>query len=544
MQPTTLRRWLPLPLRQLLFDLLSRYRFRWAGHLLLIGERASGWRRRVDATISAEGERSADGFEELDHFYKSAERVERDYQLALQQIIREVLSNQRGDRPTKNLQVLAWGSESVSELAMHAGIDVTYLTRGASIAPTPSLGAVVETVSSPDRPPTSLPSAYFDVVVGLSQIPPLTELQQTEWLKELRRITKTGANVIISVNGAAAVARQRHWSLVLLTHWQRYGLVDVRHPDLCRLVLASEPPLTYHNRHYIERLWSQHFEIVDIVPALLKGIQDVVILRRPLPTDVHDHYHVSAAPTVQNAADIFKGEWDSAFPASGAAVSGGKRSLFEDQRLAWGITALGGLQGKRVVELGPFEGGHSYMLQQAEAASVVAIESNTRAFVKCLIVKEIFNLCSVEFLLGDFVQYLKSTTESFDSCVASGVLYHMENPAELISLIATRSRAVYCWTHYYDEDAMARNPSDDVRRYKTHPNRARYQDFDYSSYIHDYGIERTWDGFCGSGASAVHWMTKKDIERCCRHFGFVHFETAFDEPLHQHGPCFSFVARK
>ena len=41
-----------------------------------------------------------------------------------------------------------------------------------------------------------------------------------------------------------------------------------------------------------------------------------------------------------------------------------------------------GVDGRRVLELGPLEGGHSYMLQRAGAARVLAIEANTRAFLK------------------------------------------------------------------------------------------------------------------------------------------------------------------
>ena len=51
---------------------------------------------------------------------------------------------------------------------------------------------------------------------------------------------------------------------------------------------------------------------------------------------------------------------------------------------------------------------HSYMLQKAGAHSVTAIESNSRAFLKCLCVKEICNLKNVKFMLGDCVEYLQS----------------------------------------------------------------------------------------------------------------------------------------
>lgn len=85
-----------------------------------------------------------------------------------------------------------------------------------------------------------------------------------------------------------------------------------------------------------------------------------------------------------------------------------------------------------VLELGPLEAGHTYMLEKMGARSIVAVEANSRAYLKCLIVKELFELKRAKFLLGDFVAYLKNNTRHFDLCLASGVLYHMQNPAELL----------------------------------------------------------------------------------------------------------------
>ena len=64
----------------------------------------------------------------------------------------------------------------------------------------------------------------------------------------------------------------------------------------------------------------------------------------------------------------------------------------------------------------------------------------------------------VKFLCGDFIEYMKSDScPQFDIGVASGVLYHMVNPVELISLLANCCQAhLFLWTHYYD-DAWAKD---------------------------------------------------------------------------------------
>ena len=136
-------------------------------------------------------------------------------------------------------------------------------------------------------------------------------------------------------------------------------------------------------------------------------------------------------PSRQTAVDVFRGEWVSQLPG----LEGGEIPLFADDRIAW-LTDRVAVTGKTVLELGPLEGGHSYMLHQGGAGRVLAVEANRRAFLKCLIVKETFGLDRVEFLCGDLLEYLRQSTERFDLCLASGVLYHMRDPIEMLRLAA------------------------------------------------------------------------------------------------------------
>ena len=78
--------------------------------------------------------------------------------------------------------------------------------------------------------------------------------------------------------------------------------------------------------------------------------------------------------------------------------------------------------GRTVLELGPLEAGHSYLLERLGAAEIVGIEANTRAYLRCLVVKEILGLGRARFLCGEFVSYLRTSDRRFDLAVASGVL--------------------------------------------------------------------------------------------------------------------------
>ena len=57
----------------------------------------------------------------------------------------------------------------------------------------------------------------------------------------------------------------------------------------------------------------------------------------------------------------------------------GSSALFDDIRIKWLEAQLGSFAGQRVLDLGPLEGGHTCMMENA-GASVVAIEGNQRPF--------------------------------------------------------------------------------------------------------------------------------------------------------------------
>ena len=119
--------------------------------------------------------------------------------------------------------------------------------------------------------------------------------------------------------------------------------------------------------------------------------------------------YVNAAPSRQTAVDMFAGEWSSKFPEGcGAVATPGLAPLFDDPRLEMGNRMYGGFNNRSILELGPLEGGHTYMLQQFGAKEIDSVEANSRAFMKCLITKEIFDLNRANFMLGNFMQYLST----------------------------------------------------------------------------------------------------------------------------------------
>lgn len=256
--------------------------------------------------------------------------------------------------------------------------------------------------------------------------------------------------------------------------------------------------------------------------------------------EILDQY-VDSIPCAQNALDIFEGEWSSSLPKD-LQLKAGSTPLFEDDRISWCISQLGDITGFKLIELGPLEGGHTYMLEQAGASSILSIEANTRAYLKCLVTKEILKLEKSRFICGDFVKYLGQTQEHFDLSIASGVLYHMKNPAELISLLSKTADKVFLWTHYYDKEVIESDPTFSPK-FPTSSSE-NHEGFQHTLHNYQYQAALDWKGFCGGSAPYSNWMSRSAILDCLKYFGFNRIEVNFDDRNHPNGPSFALLALK
>ncbi|MFG1361389.1 methyltransferase domain-containing protein [Xanthobacter pseudotagetidis] len=246
------------------------------------------------------------------------------------------------------------------------------------------------------------------------------------------------------------------------------------------------------------------------------------------------------APSAQNAVDVMAGSWVAAIPDSFAAQAG-DIPLSADARIAWLIEQIGGVSGLDILELGPLEASHTAMLLEAGANSVLAIEANRLAFLKCLIVKEVRRLAGASFLLGDFTKFLETDTRRWPLIVACGVLYHMEEPLRLLEQLAARTDQLFLWTHVVDDIQM---PEGDPRR---EPIRAVE--------------ERTWRGravrhylrpyqgkndpkFCGGIPAEPAWLDRGDLLDALAALGFDDVRTIDHDQNVTAGPSTTILARR
>jgi len=248
---------------------------------------------------------------------------------------------------------------------------------------------------------------------------------------------------------------------------------------------------------------------------------------------------VTSAPSAQHAVDAVPDTWASRLPPPLEAVRAGEAELFEDPRITWGLQNLGGIGDMTVLELGPLEGAHSYMAQQAGAARVTAVEANTTAFLKCLVAKELLDLHRCSFLCGDVLEYMAASSETFDVCIACGILYHSAEPVRMLELISARSKRLVMWTHVYDPVALERRhlarrlgPSEELE----------HGGYRHSVHRHRYGVDRKLAGFYGGTQSYSNWLPREELIRALEHFGWTSIEIGFDEPRHLNGPALALSA--
>lgn len=132
----------------------------------------------------------------------------------------------------------------------------------------------------PLRPPTVFTDESFDLVTGLSVMTHLQEDDQWKWLAELRRITKSGALVFLSVQGPTQYAYNR-FPAHLYRQVEAQGYLDLtRDPALDDVIADPEYyRAAMHSRRYITERWGEYFEVLAIVDAIA-GLQDFVVMRR------------------------------------------------------------------------------------------------------------------------------------------------------------------------------------------------------------------------------------------------------------------------
>lgn len=258
------------------------------------------------------------------------------------------------------------------------------------------------------------------------------------------------------------------------------------------------------------------------------------------PLQQLDQY-VTGARCAQNAVDALAG-WNHALPPH-AGAEAGTGFFYHDGRILWALQQFGPLAGKSVLEIGPLEASHTYLIEKHGPALLHAVEANKLSFLRCLVVKELLQLNIARFFLGDCQAWLEESAQRYDFIIASGVLYHMMDPVRFIELMSARTDAIFLWTHYADEIQM---PKGDPRRsaFIGEMEMEVHHGIPVRSHLRSYHGAWVDKSFCGGIHDMHRWLERDDILALLRALDFDDVRVWSEEPDHPNGPAFCVYAQR
>jgi len=224
--------------------------------------------------------------------------------------------------------------------------------------------------------------------------------------------------------------------------------------------------------------------------------------------------------------------WVTEFEIDGKKY-GGKREALTDFRLKQ-FNDRFNLKGKRVLEFGPFEGGHTVALQNLGAKEIFSIEGRVENYVKCCVMKNIFKLTNSTFILADLEQEDLEKYGKFDCCVCLGVLYHLINPYEFLKKIRKITDVLLLWTQFADQDYP-----------KSETSEISSNDEKNLVYKGKYYEEDIKDGQAGL-ENRSFWFFKEDLLKAIKDIGFKTCEVWGESFIEYEGKarCACFLAFK
>ena len=118
-------------------------------------------------------------------------------------------------------------------------------------------------------PPLPVAANTFDIVYAVSVFTHLPEEMQDAWLNELKRITKVGGFLLLSVHPFNLAGDADGFSK------DETGFLYSVGPDTAGL--PSFYQVSFQSRAYVLERWAKYFEVVDVMGRRINNHQDLVV---------------------------------------------------------------------------------------------------------------------------------------------------------------------------------------------------------------------------------------------------------------------------
>ena len=243
-----------------------------------------------------------------------------------------------------------------------------------------------------------------------------------------------------------------------------------------------------------------------------------------LPDDVVPPWTVAEGPWPED--EVIPGEWATNVLEMATAAHRPPRLTYhrrrsgEDPRIKHLAFSLD-LRGLRVLELGPYEGYWTILLEKVGVRENVAIEIRPENLAKCQRIKELHHLDRTTFVRQD-IEKLADGRETpaypgpFDLVFCLGLLYHLPEPARALRWMRTQAPALFLGTHYVE-------PAE-ASRYLPHVLRpADYRDGDVIYNGMEYREGGTADPISGMSPTSF-WPTEAGLIAMIRAAGYSRVE--------------------
>jgi SAM-dependent methyltransferase len=207
-------------------------------------------------------------------------------------------------------------------------------------------------------PPLDYPDGHFDLVFNHSVFTHLDEAYQDQWLAELRRVTRPGGHLLLTVHGEPAfaeyetnVARAGGDASWVREALGRDGIVFLKEDPFVGGPFPDFYHSTFHAPWYVFAHWGRFFTVRAYLPRRSLDFQDFVLLERTADgvgvKDAPPPIQMNPAPSGEASA---AGGGEIAAPSAldesaPSAVAGRARALVEQgpdigSKTRWGGAAV------------------------------------------------------------------------------------------------------------------------------------------------------------------------------------------------------------